>query len=113
MLDVPLPPDEVERLESLRRLDPLAGLADERFDRIARLARRLFSVPIALISLVDAEREWYIGRAGLDETSHTRQVGFGAHTILHPEGLVVADARADPRFAFNALVLGDTATCFY
>lgn len=103
----PLPPDEVERLGALRALDVLYTPAEERFDRITRLASRLLDVPIALISLVDQDCQWFKSAQGLLVASTDRASSFCAHAIHSDEILVVPDATHDPRFANNPLVLGE------
>lgn len=88
--------------------------AEQAFDDITFLAEELCRVPIALVSLVDAERQWFKSRRGLDATETSRDVSFCGHAILDSEALlVVPDATKDPRFADNPLVLGDHAIRFY
>ncbi len=105
-------PNEARRLDDLKRTGLLDSPADERFDRITRLARELFDVPIAAISLVDDERQWFLSRLGLDTCQTSRDVAFCAHTI-HDDMLVVEDAQQDPRFADNPLVTGSPHIRFY
>ncbi len=109
----PLPPDEAERLAALRRYEILDTPPEEAFDRLARLAAQLLGVPVALVSLVDADRQWFKSRRGLDLGETPRRVAFCAHTILADEVLVVEDARADPRFARNPLVADPAGVRFY
>lgn len=109
----PLPADEAERLEALRRLLILDTPPEERFDRIVRFAADEFDVPIALVSLVDADRQWFKARVGLDACSTSRDSAFCGYAILKPEVLVVEDALADPRFEDNPLVLGEPKIRFY
>lgn len=113
MLKPPLPADEDERLASLHALKILDTRAEERFDRITRMAQRLFGVEICLISLVDAERQWFKSRQGLDACETPRDVSFCGHAILHEETLVVHDARADVRFVDNPLVTDGPQIRFY
>jgi len=87
--------------------------AEPRFDRITRLARAVARVPIALISLVDAQRQWFKSRQGLDQRETAREVSFCAHAILADEPLIVPDAREDARFAENPLVTGPPFVRFY
>ena len=108
-----LPPDETERLALLRELDLLDTPAEPVFDRVVRLASRLMQVPMAAFSLVDAERQWFKSRVGLEAGETPRADAFCAHTILQDEPLVVPDARQDPRFAHNPLVTGAPAIRFY
>lgn len=109
----PTPPDEAERLAALRRLGLLDSAPEERFDRITRLARELFDVPIALVSLVDTERQWFKSRAGLEAAETSREVSFCGHAILEEGPLVVVDALEDERFAGNPLVQGAPGIRFY
>ncbi len=108
-----LPPDEPARLAALYATGLLDTAPEERFDRITRLAARLFDVPIALISLVDAKRQWFKSRQGLPVSETPRDISFCGHAILGNDPLVVADAAADPRFADNPLVTGAPHIRFY
>jgi len=108
-----IPPTESLRLQTLRGLGILDTLPEERFDRITRLARRLFGVPIALISLVDAERQWFKSRQGLATAETSRDVSFCGHAVAANELVVVPDALADERFMDNPLVVGDPGIRFY
>lgn len=107
------PAGEAERLAELRSLGLLDSEFEERFDRVTRLAQRLFDVPIAMVSLVDEDRQWFKSRQGLDATETSRDVSFCGHAILGDEVLHVPDAAADPRFADNPLVTGDPSIRFY
>ena len=113
MLVPPLPANEDHRLAALRSLKILDTDPEDRFDRITRLASRLFDVPIALVSLVDADRQWFKSCYGLGASETSRDVSFCGHAILHTEILVVADASQDERFADNPLVTGDPEIRFY
>ena len=86
---------------------------EERFDRVAELAAYLFDVPIALISLVDADRQWFKACIGIDQRETDRSVSFCAHAIQVDEPMVVEDATEDARFADNPLVTGDPGIRFY
>ena len=108
-----LPPDERLRLEALRRLLILDTPPEERFDSLTVYAASLFQVPIALVSLVDADRQWFKSRCGLDVTETGRDVSFCGHAILHDELFVVSDALKDPRFSDNHLVTGNPSIRFY
>ncbi|PYD88307.1 sensor domain-containing diguanylate cyclase [Pseudomonas syringae pv. pisi] len=107
------PPDEHERLALLRELDLLDTPAELVFDRVVRLASRLLEVPMAAFSLIDAERQWFKSRVGIEAGETQRADAFCAHTILQDEPLVVPVARHDPRFADNPLVAGAPAIRFY
>ncbi len=108
-----LPNNEERRVAELRRLDILDTPPEERFDRLTRLAQRLFDVPIALVSLVESDRQWFKSKQGLDAGETTREVSFCAHAILGDDVLMVTDARQDPRFADNPLVHDNPSIRFY
>jgi phosphoribosyl 1,2-cyclic phosphodiesterase/DNA-binding response OmpR family regulator len=109
----PIPGEEERRLQALHQLAILDTPPEERFDRITRLAARFFGVPIALISLVDRDRQWFKSRNGSLVQQTSREVSFCGHAILQPEALVVSDALADDRFADNPLVLSEPRLRFY
>ena len=109
----PARPDEAGRLAALRRYDVLDTPPEPAFDRITRTAARLFGVPTALVSLVDADRQWFKSCVGLDARQTDRAVAFCDHAIRAPGVLVVPDARADDRFAANPLVVGPPHIRFY
>ena len=108
-----LPHNEEDRLAALRTLDVLDTAPEEIFDRITRVAANYLDVPICLVSLVDAERQWFKSRHGLDAEETHRDLAFCAHAILRDEPLVVNDARDDDRFSDNPLVTGETDFQFY
>jgi GAF domain-containing protein len=109
----PRPSDEAARLRALHERGILDSPADERFDRITRIARRLFDVSAALVTLVDAERQWFKSAPGLDVQETPREVSFCAYAI-HDDGMfVVPDALLDPRFADNPMVAGGPRLRFY
>ncbi|MBX3595747.1 GAF domain-containing protein [Sphingomonas sp.] len=83
------------------------------FDAIVALLRELCDAPMVLVSLVESERQRFLGRAGLDATETPRSVSFCAHAMDLPDTMVVPDATLDPRFAQNALVTGDPHIRFY
>ncbi len=113
MIEPPIPHDERARIASLHALDVLDTPPEERFDRITRLARRLFEVPIALVSLVDTDRQWFKSNTGLDARETPRSVSFCGHAILGDRILLIPDALQDPRFADNPLVTGPPHIRFY
>ena len=100
-------------MRGLRALDILDTAPEERFDRLTRLARRLFGVPIALVSLVDTDRQWFKSRVGLAAEETPREDSFCAHAILDDSILVVTDATQDDRFRENPLVVDDPEIRFY
>jgi diguanylate cyclase (GGDEF)-like protein len=107
------PLDETRRLRSLHNLRILDTDPEERFNRITRLARRLFNVPIALVSLVDRDRQWFKSRQGLQACETSRELSFCGHAILKEATFVVEDACKDPRFADNPLVTDEPNVRFY
>jgi phosphoribosyl 1,2-cyclic phosphodiesterase/DNA-binding response OmpR family regulator len=111
--NAPLPDDEEARLRALRGTGLLDTEVEERFDRFTRIAAALFEVPIALISLVDKERQWFKSRQGIDATETPRDQAFCAHAILHNDVMQVEDAQADERFADNPLVTREPRVRFY
>jgi len=109
----PVPADEAQRLQVLLDLNLLDTPPEARFDRITRLAARLFGVPTALVSLVDAERQWFKSRVGMEVPETPRSTSFCAHAILQDDVMVVRDAAQDERFAHTPLVRGDNPVRFY
>ncbi|HXZ08371.1 MAG TPA: sensor domain-containing diguanylate cyclase [Paraburkholderia sp.] len=105
--------NETLRIDTLRSLNILDTLPEERFDRLTRLAKRLFDVPIALVSLVDAERQWFKSCVGLPVKETSRDVSFCAHAIHSDDILMVPDTLADERFFDNPLVTDDPGIRFY
>jgi PAS domain S-box-containing protein len=110
----PMPINESERIKALREIGILDSMNDQGYDDITLLASHLFDVPMAAISLVDAERQWFKSRVGLPQAETAREVSFCAHAIAQPdEVLVVQNAVADARFVNNPLVAGDDGIRFY
>lgn len=107
------PADEATRIDTLRALNILDTSSEERFDRLTRLAKRLFGVPIALISLVDADRQWFKSCLGLESRETPREVSFCGHAILQNDIFVIPDAILDSRFSDNPLVTGVPHIRFY
>lgn len=108
-----IPPNEKSRLETLRTLGVLDSPKEERFDRLTRMARRMFDVPIALVSLVDENRQWFKSCVGITAVETTREISFCGHTILDDEIFIVPDASVDSRFSDNPLVLEHPNIQFY
>ncbi|QUD89131.1 GAF domain-containing hybrid sensor histidine kinase/response regulator [Phenylobacterium montanum] len=106
---------ELSRLQTLKAYGVLDTQPDEAFDRLTSLAASLFEAPIALVSLVDAERQWFKSHHGLDVEATPRSWSFCAHALALPRGgtLVVEDATLDQRFCDNPLVCGDPHIRFY
>lgn len=113
MIEPNFPADEKERLSALLELRILDTPAEERFDRITRIARDLFHVPIVLITLVDADRQWFKSRTGLEVSETPRAISFCGHAILGTDPFIVENALEDTRFADNPLVTGPPAIRFY
>ncbi|WP_426107627.1 putative bifunctional diguanylate cyclase/phosphodiesterase [Massilia sp. TSP1-1-2] len=109
----PFPADEAERLLALYSARILDTEPEEEFDRITRIAAKLLKVPIALVSLVDAERQWFKSKVGLDVTQTRRDISFCGHAVLQKEPFLISDAQADARFADNPLVMGAPFVRFY
>lgn len=109
----PIPADERSRLSELVSLALLDSGSDERFDRITRLARRLFDVEVALVTLVDSDRQWFLSKQGTDLEGSSRETSFCGHALHSDEILYVADATADDRFHDNPLVVENPAIRFY
>ena len=113
-MQTPATPDnEHLRLDALRRITILDTSAEERFDRITRMARNMFDVPISLVSLVDKDRQWFKSCCGLPVLETPRDISFCGHAILGDGLFVVEDATRDLRFADNPLVTGDPHIRFY
>lgn len=108
-----IPENEEARLKTLRSLNILDTLPEERFDRLTRMAKRLFGVPIALVSLVDKDRQWFKSAEGLDASETPRDISFCGHAILGSEVFIIPDASKDERFADNPLVLDKPDIRFY
>ncbi len=108
-----LPEDEERRLASIRELRILDTEPEERFDRITRLAAAVFDVPIALVSLVDKDRQWFKSCYGLSATETSREVSFCAHVVYNRETMLVSDTLVDPRFGDNPFVVNEPRVRFY
>ena len=104
---------EKERITALHRLEVLDTPGEERFDRFTRLAAASFGVPIALVSLVDTDRQWFKSCVGIDSPGTPRSMAFCSHAVALDDLLVVPDARLDERFAANPLVTGAPHIRFY
>ncbi len=109
----PFPASEAERLTALYRLAILDTEREERFDRLTRIAAAAFEVPIALVSLVDTDRQWFKSACGADITETPRDMSFCAHAIVERSIMVIPDALLDPRFADNPIVVNDPRVRFY
>jgi diguanylate cyclase (GGDEF)-like protein/PAS domain S-box-containing protein len=110
----PLPDNETQRLKTLRSLDLLDTEPEAEFDELTALAAQLCNAPVALISLVDENRQWFKSKVGLEVAETSREVAFCAHSILKPDEIMeIPDAHLDQRFTDNPLVTGDPKIRFY
>lgn len=107
------PPDEAGRMEAVHRFQILDTPQDGAFDRITDLAARLFSVPIAIVSVVDHDRIWFKSHHGVDVDHVDREPGLCASAILQNEPWIIQDARTDSRALSNPLVAGELGLQFY
>lgn len=112
-MSIPIPPNEANRIEALRQYHLLDTAPEPLYEDVVKVASALFGTPIAAISLVDMDRQWFKAITGLPVRETPRDVAFCAHTILAPETLLVQDATKDERFAQNPLVTGAPDIRFY
>jgi phosphoribosyl 1,2-cyclic phosphodiesterase/DNA-binding response OmpR family regulator len=108
-----IPQDEGRRIAALRELQILDTAPEARFDRVTRLAKTLFDVPMALISLIDEDRQWFKSCQGIAAQETSRDEAFCAHVVYHRAPMVIPDTFQDERFADNPLVVGDPRIRFY
>lgn len=111
--DYPIPEDEEQRLRDLRRHGVLDTASDPHFDRIVKLASQALGMPIALVSLVDRDRQWFLARKGVEVAETPRCMAFCAHAIAGEQVLHVPDASSDARFNTNPLVVEAPYIRFY
>ena len=110
----PLPPDEAERVKALQDYQVLDSMPEQAFDDLVFLASHICQTPIALVSLVDSDRQWFKARVGLGAPQTARDLAFCAHAILEPDRIMqVQDASKDERFNTNPLVTGAPDIRFY
>ena len=107
------PANEADRLTALRNLAVIDTPNEAHFDAVCRLARDLFAVPIALVSLVEEDRQWFKAKCGTDLDGTERSIAFCNYTILSDDVLVVEDVTRDPRFAANPMTQGEQSIRFY
>ena len=113
MIAAPIPTRDEQRLHALRALLILDTPPEERFDRVVRFAADEFDMPIVLVSLVDAKRQWFKARVGLDACQTDRESSFCGHAIIQPQIMVIEDSHLDERFHDNPLVVGAPHVRFY
>ena len=108
-----IPDNEAERLHALRALEILDTTHEERFDRVTRMAKRMFGVPISLVSLIDENRQWFKSAQGLEVTETPRTISFCGHAINNDGLFIIPNAIDDKRFCDNPLVTDDPNIRFY
>ncbi|WP_133480238.1 GAF domain-containing protein [Cognatilysobacter segetis] len=113
MLAPTFPDNEAARVHAIQRMDFAGPERDERCQRYARLARVVMDTPMAMVTIVGPDAQWFRGCEGLAVTSTSRAVSFCGHAILQDGLFMVGDARQDPRFADNPLVTGEPGIRFY
>jgi diguanylate cyclase (GGDEF)-like protein len=113
MITPNLPNNENSRLQELKALRILETPLEENFERLTRLAKHVFQVPIVAISLIDDRRQWFKSIQGLDVCETNREISFCGHAILQDDILIIKDALHDPRFFDNPLVKGEPFIRFY
>ena len=112
-MKAPVPANEQERVQALRATGVLDSAPERSYDQLAELAASICGTPIAVVSLIDSDRQWFKSKVGLSITETSRDVAFCAHAIVHGDLLVVRDAATDQRFADNPLVTSDPHIRFY
>lgn len=109
----PAPPNEAQRLAALSATGLMDTPAEQVFDRLTWLASHVTECPMALLTLLSGQRQWFKSRLGVEQRETPREVAFCSHTIMQDGAFVVEDASADPRFAANPLVTGAPHIRFY
>jgi GAF domain-containing protein len=112
-MKAPLPENEAARLETLRQYEILDTDPEETFNDLTRLAAYICGTPIALITLLDMDRQWFKARVGMSQQETSRDISFCSHAILQTGPFVVRDAMDDARFARNPMVLSEPYIRFY
>lgn len=109
----PIPANESARIAALHALNILDTPTEERFDRLTRLARRAFNVPVSTVTMIDTDRQWFKSCGGLSVRQTPRDVSFCSHAILYDEILIVENALKDERFHDNPFVVQEPKIRFY
>ena len=113
-MKTPIPANEADRLKVLQDLQILDTEAEIELDQLTKLAAQICNVPIALISLIDKERQWFKSNVGFNEKETSRDIAFSAHALINPDKIMeVEDTQDDPRFEDNPLVVNDPKIRFY
>lgn len=112
-MNAPLPPNEKQRLKILWQYDVLDTVPEEVFDDLTELAARICEAPVALISLIDEDRQWFKSKVGISVSETSRDLSFCAHAIRQEGLFIIPDATLDKRFAKNPLVTSDPKIRFY
>ena len=113
MLEPPLPQNESARIAALYALNILDTPRENRYDRLTRIARRVFNVPISTISMIDTNRQWFKSIDGFSLCETSRAISFCAHAILSDDILYIENAAKDERFSDNPLVTHEPKVRFY
>lgn len=114
VLEAPgLPANEEDRLNELLSYEILDTGPERNFDELVDLVSKLLDVPIALVSLIDADRQWFKAKTGLDADETSREISFCGHVVASGEALIIEDTLEDKRFADNPLVTSDPSIRFY
>lgn len=113
MIKPQIPSNEAERLHALKTLEIFDTAHEERFDRVTRMAKRMFGVSIALVSLIDKDRQWFKSNQGLEHSETARDISFCGHAINGDELFIIPNAISDERFIDNPLVVEAPYIRFY
>jgi diguanylate cyclase (GGDEF)-like protein len=113
MIKAPIPDNEVQRLESVKAMQLLSTPEEEAFDRITRVAKQVFDVPIVTITVLDENRQWFKSQIGMNVKETPRDISFCGHTVYADEMMIVEDASTDPRFSDSPLVCSGPKVNFY
>src|ERR1700704_2640023 len=112
-MSAPIPLNEVKRLKVLWQYEVLDTVPEEVFDDLTELAARICEAPIAMITLVDENRQWFKSKIGVTVKETSRDISFCAHTITQEDLFIVPDAAKDKRFANSPLVVSEPKIRFY